>query len=145
MQFETLTLEITNGVGLLTLNRPNEMNAFNGQMAQDLFDAAIECDTNPAIRSVVVTGSGKMFSAGGDLKEFLAAGDAVPAFVTRMLLSRSAGRSHLRISRSPPIHLPRGPNMSDHNPLNSKDTLQTKGGDVTIYRLDRLDVVLSAR
>ncbi|MBS10727.1 MAG: aconitate hydratase AcnA [Gemmatimonadetes bacterium] len=30
--------------------------------------------------------------------------------------------------------------MSDHNPLNSKDTLQTKGGDVTIYRLDRLDV-----
>ena len=84
MQFETLTLEITNGVGLLTLNRPNEMNAFNGQMAQDLFDAAIECDTNPAIRSVLVTGSGKMFSAGGDLKEFLAAGDAVPAFVTRM-------------------------------------------------------------
>ncbi len=84
MSYETLTLEINDGVGILTLNRPEQMNALNGQMAQDLFDAAIVCDTRPEIRAVLITGAGKMFSAGGDLKEFLAAGDDVPAFVTRM-------------------------------------------------------------
>lgn len=84
MTYETLTLEIADGVGLLTLNRPEQMNAFNGQMAQDLFNAAMTCDTDPAIRSVLITGAGKMFSAGGDLKEFMSEGDNVSGFVTRM-------------------------------------------------------------
>ena len=84
MSFETITLDVSDGLALLTLNRPQQMNAFNAQMAQDLFDAAMRCDSDPAIRAVVVTGAGKMFSAGGDLKEFLAQGEDVSGFVTRM-------------------------------------------------------------
>ncbi len=84
MPYETITLEVDDGVGILTLNRPDEMNALNGQMAQDLLDAAITCDGDPAIRAVLITGAGKMFSAGGDLKEFSAQGDGLRAFVVRM-------------------------------------------------------------
>lgn len=102
MPYETITLEVDAGVGIITLNRPDEMNALNGQMAQDLFDAAMTCDTDPAIRAVLITGAGKMFSAGGDLKEFMAQGDTVSAFVTRM-----ATVLHMAIARlnrmDPPV------------------------------------------
>jgi len=100
--YATLTLDVTDGVGIITLNRPDEMNAFNGQMAQDLFDAAMICDTDPAIRAVLITGAGKMFSAGGDLKEFMAEGDNVPAFVTRMATVLHAAIARLN-RMDPPV------------------------------------------
>lgn len=102
MSYETLTLKVDEGVGVLTLNRPDEMNAFNGQMAQDLFDAAMTCDTEPNIRAVLITGAGKMFSAGGDLKEFVAQGDNVAAFVTRMATVLHAAIARLN-RMDPPV------------------------------------------
>ncbi|WP_419709695.1 enoyl-CoA hydratase/isomerase family protein [Pseudomonas sp. NFX224] len=91
---DSVLLEVQEGVATITLNRPQNGNAIDLPMAQALLKAAIECDQDPGIRSVVLTGSGKLFSAGGDLDAFVAAGDGIAGF-----LSELAGTLHLAISR----------------------------------------------
>ena len=68
MSYETLSFDVADGVARLALNRPDAANAFNPEICRDLFDAAIACDERDDIRAVLLTGEGKMFSAGGDLK-----------------------------------------------------------------------------
>ncbi|MFN3817723.1 enoyl-CoA hydratase/isomerase family protein [Blastomonas sp.] len=82
------------GVATLTLNRPETGNTINMDMAQALLQAAIRCDTDGAIRCVVLTGSGRLFCAGGDLSSFADAGTNVAAF-----LSQLAGTLHMAVSR----------------------------------------------
>ncbi|MGN0936879.1 enoyl-CoA hydratase [Acinetobacter sp. YH12039] len=69
MQFETILLEKNNGVGLITLNRPQALNALNSTLIQDLNLALDDLDRDPAIGCMVITGSGKAFAAGADIKE----------------------------------------------------------------------------
>ncbi|MFN8358794.1 MAG: enoyl-CoA hydratase-related protein [Candidatus Kapaibacterium sp.] len=70
MTFQTLLLEKKSGYAVLTLNRPDKLNALNAQMFQDL-DAAIEIlRTDRDIRAIIITGSGaKAFAAGADIAE----------------------------------------------------------------------------
>ena len=84
MHFKTLEFEVRNQVAYITLNRPDSANSMDVQMSLDLMHASIECDENPDIRAVLITGNGKMFSAGGDLKSFLAAGDRIRHIVKEM-------------------------------------------------------------
>lgn len=84
MTYKTLKFEQDKNLAIITLNRPDEMNAMDLTMSEELLDTAFKCDTDRKIRGVVFTGAGKMFCAGGDLKSFLAEGDDVPAFVTKM-------------------------------------------------------------
>ena len=84
MTYETLTFDIADNVATISLNRPDNANAMNRAMMYDLFNVAIECDSNPSVRVVVLSAVGKMFCAGGDLKEFAAQGDAMPAFITEL-------------------------------------------------------------
>ncbi|CAA0115326.1 1,2-epoxyphenylacetyl-CoA isomerase [BD1-7 clade bacterium] len=84
--FETLEFSIENQVAIIKLNRPEAANGINLQMAQELMQAAIDCDENPAIRAVLLTGNGKMFSAGGDLKSFAAFGDQVAAKIKELMV-----------------------------------------------------------
>ena len=77
MGYETLIFDISEGVGTLTLNRPQAANSLNRRMGQELMEVSIECDENPAIRALVITGQGKMFSAGGDLKSFHGTGATI--------------------------------------------------------------------
>ncbi len=70
MPYNSITFEIDDGVGLIRLNRPNEGNSLIPEMARELLDAATRCDEDAKIRAVVLTGNGKMFCAGGDLKAF---------------------------------------------------------------------------
>jgi enoyl-CoA hydratase/carnithine racemase len=65
--YETVKLDIADGVATLTLNRPDRMNAFNEQMAREMVAAFDETDANDAVRAVVVTGAGRGFCAGADL------------------------------------------------------------------------------
>ncbi|HEY0433977.1 MAG TPA: enoyl-CoA hydratase-related protein [Chitinophagaceae bacterium] len=64
----TLSFEISEGVGSITLNRPEKLNAFNREMAMSLQEALDECRSQ-AVRCVYLTGSGRGFSAGQDLSE----------------------------------------------------------------------------
>ena len=67
MPFETLLLEKKDGIGLLTMNRPDRMNAFNQQMEAEFVQALQEADQDDEIRVLVVTGAGKSFCAGADV------------------------------------------------------------------------------
>ncbi len=78
-EFENIILEQSGGVAKITLNRPDAANGINLAMAQELLQAAIHCDEDSAVRCVLITGNGKMFCAGGDLKSFAAFGDGISA------------------------------------------------------------------
>ena len=68
--FEQITLELDNGVAVLTLNRPDKMNAFTGKMMYELIQAFDITDANDDVRAVIVTGAGdRAFCAGADLSE----------------------------------------------------------------------------
>ncbi|MCC7118508.1 MAG: enoyl-CoA hydratase/isomerase family protein [Anaerolineales bacterium] len=69
MAYTTILTEVRERVGLVTLNRPQAMNAFNTLMLTELFEALTEFDANPAIGAMVVTGNEKAFAAGADIKE----------------------------------------------------------------------------
>ena len=66
--FETITFEIRDGVATITLNRPDSANALNDAMAEELLDAFHQTKMDAAIRALVITGAGKAFCAGQDLK-----------------------------------------------------------------------------
>ena len=64
------------GVLTLALNRPEVMNAFGGTMREDLRDALATAATDPSIRCVIITGTGKAFCAGGDVASMAQLQDA---------------------------------------------------------------------
>ena len=71
MSYNTLLFDVVDDVATITLNRPDNFNAMNYQMAKDLLDVAIQCDERDDIRSVLLTGAGdRAFCAGGDLHSF---------------------------------------------------------------------------
>lgn len=72
----TLVEERTDGVLVVTLNRPHRKNAFDAAMWRDFRDALAEAQADDAVRVVVVTGAGDAFSAGQDLDAMMGAGDA---------------------------------------------------------------------
>ncbi|HAP01093.1 MAG TPA: 2-(1,2-epoxy-1,2-dihydrophenyl)acetyl-CoA isomerase [Bacteroidetes bacterium] len=74
MSFNNLLLETNNGVATITLNRPDVYNAFNDELTFELQDALKECEKNKDVRVVVLTGAGKAFCSGQDLKAAAAAG-----------------------------------------------------------------------
>ena len=65
--FETITLEVEDGIATLTLNRPDKLNAFNTPMMKDLIAAFDATDADDSVRVVIVTGAGRGFCAGADL------------------------------------------------------------------------------
>ncbi len=69
--FETVNLAIDPaGVATIELNRPQALNAWNQQLGVDLLAALRHADENDAVRAVVITGAGRAFSSGADLKDF---------------------------------------------------------------------------
>lgn len=77
MEFAAIRLEVSEGIARITLNRPDAANAIDVPMARDLFQAAIRCSEDPAIRAVLLTATGRFFSAGGNLKVFAGEADNV--------------------------------------------------------------------
>jgi enoyl-CoA hydratase/carnithine racemase len=67
MQYEQIRYEVADGVLTLTLNRPDQLNAFTATMMNELIDAADRADADDSVRCVVVTGAGRAFCAGADL------------------------------------------------------------------------------
>ncbi len=85
MSYDSLTFEVKDGVGLIRLNRPDDGNAITLEMAGEMLDVAICCDQDPEVRAVVLTGSGKMFCAGGDLRTFAAQGEKVSFYMKKVI------------------------------------------------------------
>jgi enoyl-CoA hydratase/carnithine racemase len=68
MTYACLLHEVKDGVATLTLNRPERMNALGDTLREDFLDALTRTAADPAVRVMIVTGSGKAFCAGGDVK-----------------------------------------------------------------------------
>ncbi len=69
MTYETINFELVDGVARLTFNRPESLNAFNNTMIFESLDAISRVHNDPAARCMVISGSGRGFSAGQDLKD----------------------------------------------------------------------------
>jgi len=70
MAYETILVETVPGVAILTLNRPDTLNAMNRQLSEELHDAVARMSADPAVGCIVITGAGdRAFSAGGDIHE----------------------------------------------------------------------------
>jgi enoyl-CoA hydratase len=69
MAYETIIVEVEEHIGLIRLNRPEALNALNGQILDELAEAITEMDGSNRVRAIIVTGSEKAFAAGADIKE----------------------------------------------------------------------------
>ncbi|WP_339832255.1 crotonase/enoyl-CoA hydratase family protein [uncultured Parvibaculum sp.] len=67
MAYETIKYEVADNILTLTLNRPDKLNAFTGQMMFEMIDAFDKADADDNVRAIIVTGEGRAFCAGADL------------------------------------------------------------------------------
>ncbi|MGO9489351.1 MAG: enoyl-CoA hydratase/isomerase family protein [Solirubrobacteraceae bacterium] len=77
MQLETVNLSVQDGAATIELNRPQALNAWNHQFGSDLLAAVRHAAEEDSIRAVVITGAGRGFSSGADLKE-ISGGETTP-------------------------------------------------------------------
>ena len=71
MALENITIELKNEVLLITINRPDKLNALNKQTIEELHETLVEAENNKNVRALIITGSGaKAFVAGADIAEF---------------------------------------------------------------------------
>lgn len=89
-----LLLERTEGIVEITLNRPESGNALTPDLTDELADVANQCVGDASVRAMIITGSGRMFCAGGDLAAMADAGDGCHATLLRMTQGL-----HMAISR----------------------------------------------
>ena len=78
---DVLLLERSDGVATLTMNRPDSMNSLSVELKEALLEATRDVSADPAVRAVVLTGTGRGFCVGQDLREHVAlleAGDPAP-------------------------------------------------------------------
>jgi enoyl-CoA hydratase/carnithine racemase len=69
---EHLRFEVEQGIATITLDRPEKLNAFTDDMLEKWLAALEECRTNPDVRVIVITGTGRAFTTGGDVETFAA-------------------------------------------------------------------------
>ena len=69
MAYETLLVETDGAVGIITLNRPDALNALNDKLVTELGQQLDAWEKDPAIGCVIITGAGRAFAAGADIKE----------------------------------------------------------------------------
>ena len=67
---DTVLYEVSDAVATVTLNRPDRLNAINPELLSDLLVALRQANADPAVHVIVLTGAGRAFCAGDDLKEF---------------------------------------------------------------------------
>jgi 2-(1,2-epoxy-1,2-dihydrophenyl)acetyl-CoA isomerase len=87
-QYETVNLYRRGPGAKVELNRPDRMNAWNNQFSLDLLAAIREVTEDPGVRAVLITGAGRAFSSGADLKEAAGQADGGPFDVYRILTER---------------------------------------------------------
>jgi 2-(1,2-epoxy-1,2-dihydrophenyl)acetyl-CoA isomerase len=87
-QYETVNLYRRGPAAKVELNRPGTLNAWSSQFSLDLREAIREVTDNPEIRAVTVTGAGRAFSSGADLKEAAERADPGPMDVYKRLTER---------------------------------------------------------
>jgi 2-(1,2-epoxy-1,2-dihydrophenyl)acetyl-CoA isomerase len=81
---ETVDLQIDGGAARILLNRPDSLNAWNEQFGHDMIDAIRTVSDDESVRAVMITGAGRAFSSGADLKEQRSGDGGVPDLSARL-------------------------------------------------------------
>jgi len=71
MSYATILSEVEQGVGIITLNRPEALNALSEQLLDDVVDALTRFESDSAVGAILLTGNTKAFAAGADIKEMV--------------------------------------------------------------------------
>jgi 2-(1,2-epoxy-1,2-dihydrophenyl)acetyl-CoA isomerase len=100
---DTVLLELRDGVATVTLNRPEGANALDLAMGRDLLAVALRVEADAAVRAVVVTGAGKHFCFGGDLRGMADRGAAVGGYLNELTTCIHAAISCFTRMRAPVI------------------------------------------
>jgi 2-(1,2-epoxy-1,2-dihydrophenyl)acetyl-CoA isomerase len=103
MQYENLIFDVNNGVGWITLHRPEAKNAINVEFAKDLMNIVLQCSEDKEVRAVLITSSGNIFCPGGDLKAFEAEGDEMPYYLKEITTYWHSAVSLLVRSEAPVV------------------------------------------
>jgi 2-(1,2-epoxy-1,2-dihydrophenyl)acetyl-CoA isomerase len=74
LAYETIDFHVEDSVAEITLNRPDRLNAWTDQLGSELRKAILDDAADPSVRSVLITGAGRGFSSGADVKEMLEQG-----------------------------------------------------------------------
>ncbi len=95
MAYETIIVEIEDHISVITLNRPDALNALNEQLLDELCSALIEAQRNDKVRCIILTGSEKAFAAGADIK-MMSTKTFVDAFASDLFTSSTDKISSIR-------------------------------------------------
>lgn len=106
---DTVLIADDGAVRTLTLNRPDVMNALNGEMADALFAAVSDAADDPAVRCVVLRGAGRGFFAGGDVAEFVRQGETIGEFAGALIDRYHPTIERLRSMQKPALAALHGP------------------------------------
>ena len=71
MTYTCIAIKIENGVGLITLDRPDALNALSDELMHELSEAVDDLDSNPNVSALIITGSDRAFAAGADIKSMI--------------------------------------------------------------------------
>jgi 2-(1,2-epoxy-1,2-dihydrophenyl)acetyl-CoA isomerase len=99
--FSTIAFDIDGAVARIALNRPDAANGLSMDMARELLAASVACRGDPAVRAVLLTGTGRFFCAGGDLKGFVDNADTLYAFVKELTTHLHAAIANFARMRAP--------------------------------------------
>jgi 2-(1,2-epoxy-1,2-dihydrophenyl)acetyl-CoA isomerase len=92
-------LDVTDGIGRLRMNRPDAANAMSAGFMRAFHEALLACHRERDLRVLVISGNGKHFSGGGDVRDFASKGEALPEYLREVT-------AWLQASVSAMIHLP---------------------------------------
>ena len=106
---ELVTVALDEGIARLTLNRPDVGNSIDSATADALLDAVVAVAEDEAVRVVVLTGAGRMFCAGGDVRAFAAAPGGEAAVIARITAPLHAAINRLAQMDKPLVTMINGP------------------------------------
>ncbi|HVN42127.1 MAG TPA: enoyl-CoA hydratase/isomerase family protein [Steroidobacteraceae bacterium] len=100
---KTVLVEVRDHVATVTLNRPEASNALSLDLGRELLAAALRCEADPEVRAVVVTGAGKHFCFGGDLRGMAEQGEGVAGYLNELTTAIHAAITAFTRMRAPVI------------------------------------------
>jgi 2-(1,2-epoxy-1,2-dihydrophenyl)acetyl-CoA isomerase len=103
MKYSTIDFEVKDNIARITFNRPDASNSINLELAKDFMYATMQCSEDPTVRAVVITGSGKVFCPGGDVKTFATKGKELPCYLRDVTTHLHAAVSRLSRLDAPVI------------------------------------------
>jgi 2-(1,2-epoxy-1,2-dihydrophenyl)acetyl-CoA isomerase len=103
MAYESILYNVKDAVATITLNRPDAYNALNLALARDVFHATLEADEDREVRCILITGAGKAFCAGGDVKDFADHPDRIGVLIKELTTYLHGAVSRLARAQKPVI------------------------------------------